>query len=376
MGLADFILREMEAILAEWEAFAATRLPAGARMTPLALRDHARQILEAVAADLTTPQTRDEQTAKSMGRAQRLIDAPQTAAETHAILRARSGFDINQLAAEYRALRASVLRLWLDSSEPDPAQIDDVIRFNEAIDQALAESISFFSARVEQSRNLLLGMLGHDMRSPLQIILLTATHLAALNRDEEVTEAASLLIKSGARMKTLLDDLVDFNRVKLGVGIQIAPSDVDLASLVGDQLQQLRAANPGCQLELTVEGDTRGFFDGPRVQRLLDNLVVNAIKYGAGEAPIRVSIKSSETEVRLEVTNSGPAVEPSVLDRIFDPLERGPAHQSQSSTDGSLGLGLYIAREIAKAHGGEIEARSDATETVFAVRIPRDRQNS
>jgi len=376
VALADFILRDMEAILVEWEAFAATRLPAGGRMTPLALRDHARQILEAVAADLTTPQTRDEQTAKSMGRAQRLIDAPQTAAETHAILRARSGFDINQLAAEYRALRASVLRLWLDSTEPDPAQLDDVIRFNEAIDQALAESISFFSARVEQSRNLLLGMLGHDMRSPLQIILLTARHLAALNRDEEVTEAASLLIKSGARMKTLLDDLVDFNRVKLGVGIQIAPSDVDLASLVGDQLQQLRAANPGCQLELTAAGDTRGFFDGPRVQRLLDNLVVNAIKYGAGDAPIRVSINSSGTDVRLEVTNSGPAIEPSVLDRIFDPLERGPAHQSKSSTDGSLGLGLYIAREIAKAQGGEIEARSDATETVCAVRIPRARQGS
>jgi len=148
-----------------------------------------------------------------------------------------------------------------------------------------------------------------------------------------------------------------------------------LASLVGDQLQLLRAANPECQLELIVAGDTRGSFDGPRVQRLLDNLVGNAIKYGAGDAPVRVSIKSSETEVRLEVTNSGPAIEPSVLDRIFDPLERGPAHEGKSSTDGSLGLGLYIAREIAKAHGGDIEARSDATETVFAVRMPRSRQD-
>jgi len=374
--LADFILSNMEVILTEWEAFAATRLPAGGRMTPLALRDHARQILEAVVKDLTTLQTSEDQKAKSMGRAPKLIDAPETAAETHAVLRARSGFDINQLAAEYRALRASVLRLWLDASQPDQDQLEETIRFNEAIDQALAESINFFSAQVDQSRNLLLGMLGHDMRSPLQIILLTATQLAALNRDEEVSEAASLLIKSGARMQALLDDLVDFNRVKLGVGIQIAPADVDLATLFGDQLQQLRAANPGRRVEFEVEGDTQGCFDGMRLQRLLDNLVVNAMKYGATEGPVRVLIAGERTEVRLEVTNAGPAVERSVLEKIFDPLKRGPGHESRSSADGSLGLGLYIAREIAKAHGGDIEARSDSTETVFTVRLPRVRKNS
>jgi signal transduction histidine kinase len=375
MRLSDFILSNMETIVAEWEAFAATRLPAAARMTPLALRDHARQILEAVAADLTTLQTKEDQTAKSMGRARKPIDAPETAAETHAILRARSGFDINQLAAEYRALRASVLRLWLDERAPDAAQIQDIIRFSEAIDQALAESISFFNAQVEQSRDLLLGMLGHDMRSPLQIILLTARHLAALNRDEEVSEAASLLIKSGARMKALLDDLVDFNRVKLGVGIEIDPSDVDLATLFADQLQQLRAANPDRQLELKVEGDTRGSFDAVRMQRLLDNLVVNAIKYGAKEAPIRVLLAGDGTAVRLEVTNAGPAIERSVLEKIFDPLTRGPERENASSADGSLGLGLYITREITKSHGGDIEARSDNTETVFTVKLPRARKN-
>jgi signal transduction histidine kinase len=83
-----------------------------------------------------------------------------------------------------------------------------------------------------------------------------------------------------------------------------------------------------------------------------------------------VSVISDEAEVRLEVKNSGPAIEPSALDRIFDPLQRGPNHQDRNAGS-SLGLGLYIAREIAKAHGGGIEARSDETETVFAVRLPR-----
>jgi len=371
MRLPEFILRDMEAILLQWEEFAATQLPAAAHMTPLALRDHAKQILEAVAKDLTTAQTREAQAEKSMGRAPKLMDAPETAAQTHAVLRARSGFNVIQLAAEYRALRASVLRLWMDACQPEPPDMGDVIRFNEAIDQALAESIGFFSAQIDQARDLLLGMLGHDMRSPLQTIQMTAAYLAALNVGEKVSGAASRLIHSGARMKALLDDLVDFNRTRLGLGINVTPAPVDVAVLFADELEQLRAAHPGHRLDLEVVGDAQGLWDGLRLQQLLGNLVTNAIKYGAPEAPVRVVISGVEAELRFEVKNAGSAIERSTLDRIFDPLQRGPGNENRYSTDGSLGLGLYIAREIARAHGGEIEVRSDMTETVFAVRLPR-----
>lgn len=371
MRLADYILRDMEAILVEWEAFAATQLPAAARMTPLALRDHARQILEAVAKDLTTPQTKQAQIAKSMGRIPALIEAPETAAQTHAVLRARSGFDINQLAAEYRALRASVLRLWIDVCRPEPPDLDDLIRFNEAIDQALAESIGFFSAQVEQARNLLLGMIGHDLRSPLQAIQMTAAHLAALNSGEAVSKAASRLINSGARIQALLDDLVDFNRTKLGLGIQISRSEIDLATLVGDELDQLRAAYPDRRIVLEVKGDTRGLFDGERLGQVLDNLVVNAVKYGAADAPIRIVVIGETADVRIEVRNSGSAIDEEALARMFDPLMRGAEDQGRDNAGGSLGLGLFIAREIVKAHRGDIHAQSDGNETVFSVRVPR-----
>ena len=371
MRLADFILRDMDAIVAEWEAFAGTRLPAAARMTPLALRDHARQILEAVAKDLATGQTREAQAAKSMGRAPPLTDAPETAAQTHAVLRARAGFDINQLAAEYRALRASVLRLWTDDCHPEVPHPADIIRFNEAIDQALAESISFFSAQVDRARNLMLGMIGHDLRNPLQTIQMTAMHLAALNAGDEVSAAASRLMKSGARMKALLNDLIDFNRTRLGLGVPIEPTNVDVAALFADELVLLRAAYPLRRLELEVAGDTRGFWDGPRLSQLLNNLVVNAIKYGATDAPVRVRVTGTESELCFEVSNAGPAIDRSTLDQMFDPLRRGEEHQNRHEGDGSLGLGLYIAREIAKAHGGQIDARSANTETVFGVRLPR-----
>src|SRR4051812_1693376 len=368
MRLAEFILRDMEAILREWEAFAATQLPAATRMTPLALRDHAKQILAAVAKDLSTPQTKQAQADKSKGRAPELLGAPETAAETHAVLRARSGFDINQLAAEYRALRASVLRLWMDECSPDESNLEDVVRFNEAIDQAIAESIYFFTAQVDQARNLLLGMLGHDMRSPLNTILTTASYLAALNAGADVSGAASRLIRGGTALKALLDDLVDFNRIMLGLGINVALADIDLAAVFADELERLRGAYPGRQIKLEVAGDTRGRWDGPRLQQLLRNLVVNALKYGAPDSPVRVVLRGDKADVRIEVANSGPAVERSTLDQIFDPLKRGPAAQKSDNSDVGLGLGLHIVREVARAHGGEVDVRSDAVETVFAVR--------
>ena len=371
MRLADFILRDMETILVQWETFAATLLPAAVDMKSLALRDHAQQILQAVAKDLSTAQTREAQAEKSMGRAPILIGAPETGAQTHALLRARGGFDINQLAAEYRALRASVLRLWMDECQPEAPHPDDVIRFNEAIDQALAESVGYFSAQVDQARNLLLGMLGHDMRSPLQTILMTAQYLAALNAGEQVSVAASRLIRSGARMQALLNDMLDFNRTRLGLGINIAPTDADLEKLLADELDTLRAAHPDRRIDLEVEGDCRGVWDGRRLQQLLGNLVLNAIKYGAPDAPVRVVVIGEERNVCFEVRNKGPVIDETTLHRIFDPLQRGLHHEDSYNADGNLGLGLYIAREIAKAHGGEIEARSDEAETAFAVRLPR-----
>ncbi|MCP3711573.1 HAMP domain-containing histidine kinase [Paraburkholderia sp. CNPSo 3274] len=376
MRLADFILGNMESIVAQWEAFAATLLPAAAGMESLALRDDAQQILEAVAKDLRNSQTREAQHEKSLGRAARPADASETAAEMHAILRARGGFNIRQLAAEYRALRASVLRLWMDDCQPDAPHLDDVIRFDEAIDQALAESVDHFSEQVDQARSLLLGMLGHDMRSPLQTIQVTASYLAALNAGERVSDAAGRLIRSGARMQSLLDDLCDFNRIRLGLGINVTPTNVDLADVFTDELDRLRAVHPDRQIEMELQGNPQGVWDGPRLQQLLGNLVLNALRYGAPNAAVRVAVTGDEAEVRLEVRNSGPAIEGSLLDHIFDPLQRGPDHENGRDGNGSLGLGLYIVSEIAKAHHGTIEARSDQTETAFTVRLPRSTERS
>ena len=308
----------------------------------------------------------------AMGPAPVIISAPETAAETHAILRAQSGFNINQLAAEYRALRASVLQLWTDSCGPDNIPVDDLIRFNEAIDQALAESITFYSAKVEESRNLLLGMLGHDMRTPLQTIQMTSSYLAALNAGQAVSAAAKRLISSGARMQALMDDLVDFNRSNLGLGININPSSIDLASAFQEEVDQLRVAHPGRDITLEMSGDLQGMWDGLRLRQVLANLVVNGLKHGNQDTPVHVTVAEDGDTIRIEVKNFGPVIDESTVNWIFDPLKRGGGAEHQHAAEG-LGLGLYIAREIARSHGGDIQARSTNAETVFSVMLPRDK---
>lgn len=206
MRLAEFIESNMEAILSEWELFARTLLPAAGGLDMGALRDHAEQILQTVARDLGTSQSLREQSAKSRGEAVRPAQDPETAAESHGLLRASGGFTLKQLVAEYRALRATVLRLWADAHVPGPHTIDDMTRFNEAIDQAVAESVDFFAHETERWRNVFLGVLGHDLRGPLNAILLTSQLLSKLNDGSPGDKLTARLINGGERMKRLLDD--------------------------------------------------------------------------------------------------------------------------------------------------------------------------
>jgi len=371
MRLAGFIERDIESILARWEAFA-RRLSSARSMTMEELRDHAKQILEAVRKDLSSPQTREAQDLKGRGLAPPPLDARETAAQTHALLRARNGFDINEMASEYRALRASVLGLWTDDGDPHATDLQDMVRFNEAIDQAICESVAFFSAEQERARNLLLGILGHEMRTPLNAIQLTAHHLKSLSAGENVSVAAGMLIRSGARMRALLDDLTDFNRQRLGLGLHISPSESDLKQILEEEIKELRAAYPTQEIELNLSGNLQGRWDAARLQQVIGNLVVNALKYGKPGGTVRVVANGGDGDVSLTVENEGEPIAPSTLSGLFDPLRRGP---ERASDDASLGLGLFICAEVAKAHGGEIHATSDESGTAFVVRLPRRQSN-
>ena len=375
MRLADFIRRDMEPILAEWERFAATHLPAAANMDSLALRDHAPDILRAIILDLNSPKSLHEQDQKAAGRAPLPHDGSHTAAQTHALLRAQVGFSVVQLAAEYRALRASVLRLWGAASRHSAvdfvALMEDTRRFNEAIDQALLESVAFFTQEVERTRNLLLAIVGHDLRNPLDTILITAHYLSKLHIEGIGAEVIARLTRSGARIKHLLDDLLDYNRATLGKGLPIAVADIDLAEVCALEIDGFQTSHPDRVVSFVAKGDLRGIWDAARIQQILSNLLKNALDYGARDATIDVQATGLGAKVLLTVRNQGAPIPPAILKNIFEPLKRGTCGHDRPQEDTNLGLGLFIAREIARAHGGSIEVSSDARETTFTVDLPR-----
>ena len=375
MRLSAFLRNNREAILAEWEAFARTCLPVGGDMPIDALRDHAGEMLQVIADDLDTPQSSAQQAEKAKGRAPQPADHTRTAAEMHGTGRALSGFTIEQMVAEYRALRASVVRLWSEAeADLNSADIQDLIRFNEAIDQALAESVTRFSREIARAQEMFIAMLGHDLRTPLGAISTSAQFM--LDRDELDDTQRTLsrgIAKSAAHTLGMVGDLLDFTRARLGDGIPLVRQSTDLARLLRDVADEITAAHPDASIDLEVHGEQRGSWDRARLRQAVTNLVDNAVRHGADGEPVRVTANGDGHEVTIAVHNTGKPIPEDELDAIFSPMKpRPPGRPAAANPMASLGLGLYIAERIASAHGGSIHVQSsEAAGTTFTMRLPR-----
>ena len=375
MRLSRFLTEHLEEILVEWEAFAASLLPSAHTMTSLALRDHASQILRAVALDIETDQTELEQAYKSKGFVQ-IAAATRTAAMTHGALRHLAGFDLRQLAAEFRALRASVLRLWLKQDVQDETAFYQVTRFNEAIDQALAESIGNYSDEVARSRDTFLAILGHDLRSPLSAIANSGLYLAApgLLPAGAPADAAKHINRGAARMSAMITDLLEYTRTRLGRAIPISPNAGSMEEICRLAYDEIRAAHPERSFRLELSGELLGHFDGERLQQVLSNLLNNAVQHSDRSQPITLSAHGDAEKIAVHVKNRGRPIPVDQLQVIFNPLVQIPSAlvDEDSSPSTSLGLGLYIAQEIVTLHGGTISAESSQEAgTVFSAHLPR-----
>jgi signal transduction histidine kinase len=376
MRLADFILANREPILVEWEAFARTCAPAAASMDTRALRDHANQMLTVIADDLSTPQTGFEQSEKSRGNALAPDDVPPTAAEEHGAGRAQSGFTVEQMVAEYRALRASVIRLWTRArGELGPGDVEDLTRFNEAIDQSLAESVTRYNQDLSEAKEIFLAILGHDLRTPLGAIDTSARFMLELDELEEPHRTLlGRIVGSATRAVHMVGDLLDFTRGRLGGGIPIVRAEASLGRLVHDVVDELRAAGFQGAIEVDTRGGERGEWDAARISQALTNLIRNAIEYAPEGTPVRVEIRGEDEQVSITIHNLGPPIPGDRLNGIFNPMKirEGPRKPSEHGPTGNLGLGLYIAERIVNAHGGRIDVHSSqARGTTFTILLPR-----
>lgn len=386
MRLAEFILANIEPILIEWEAFAKSLLP-GADMTIAALRDDAGSILLATANDMQNQQSAGEQASKSKGdggAASIASDKLDHASELHGAERLHSGFHITDVVAEYRALRASVLRLWRQSRpQPGAHDLDDITRFSESLDQSIARGVDSYARGIDASRHMFLAILGHDLRNPLSVIQMTALRVSGRSKEPATDDAMQMIRRSANTMVQLISDLIDFSSSGLGREIPLHRAPLDLQDLCHEVVESFRTLYPGRVVRLHTEGDLNGVCDAARMRQVISNLVGNAIQHGSPDSSIDLSVfgtKTSSTdlgssgdELIVSVHNDGAPIPPEILPSIFDPLKRYATPESaERHTPGSIGLGLYIVREIVKAKKGAVTVSSNAAEgTTFTVRVPR-----
>jgi signal transduction histidine kinase len=372
MRLPEFIVLHADQIVDEWEQFAETLTPAADTLDRIQLRDHARSMLLAAARDMTTRQTASEQVAKAKGDGPEKTPSLDHAAASHGELRHTVGFDLVQMTSEFRHLRACVIRLWVNSLQsPELAYFQDMIRFNEAIDEALAESTAAYAEQVNRSRDIFLAILGHDLRAPLQAVNMSTEML--LRKAQLDSNGLSLVgnIKNGARhMAAMVSDLLEFVRSRLGSSMPVEPVPMDLAEATQAAIDEASAGQPGCLPHLNIEGDTQGRWDRGRIDQLLQNLIGNALQHGDSDA-VTLTLRGATDKVVLSVHNYGPPIPQAALGTVFDPLVRS-ASEELGNASTSLGLGLFIVKEVVEAHRGTIEVTSNEAEgTTFTVVLPK-----
>jgi signal transduction histidine kinase len=230
----------------------------------------------------------------------------------------------------------------------------------------LAEEVARAKEDAARFGEQLLGIVSHDLRSPLAAV--QASTQLALRRagpDEALQRALRRASNSAGRMGRMIEDLLDFTRARLGGGIPLSRREADLGKIARYAVEEAQAANPEHPLVHRLHYE-KGEYDPDRMSQVVQNLIANALQHGAPRAPVVVETRAEPDAMVLEVSNQGQAIPAELLPDLFEPFRRGAQGKAKN-----LGLGLFIVREVVRAHGGSVEVRSSGQTTTFTVRLPR-----
>jgi phosphoserine phosphatase RsbU/P len=223
--------------------------------------------------------------------------------------------------------------------------------------------------RAEQSQRHLLGVVGHDLRSPLMAITASAELMQSSPLDDRAARSVGRILRAAHRIDGIIRALVDYTLVQVGSGIPLHRRSTDLSAVVLAVAEEAEAAHPGRTVTVVAPAQVRGEWAPDRLGQALANLLGNALQYGQEDLAVRVICRTEGAAGILEVTNEGPPIPGELVPHLFEPFRRGSDERSQRRK--GLGLGLFIAQQIVHAHGGRIEVRSEAPAgTTFTVRIP------
>ncbi|MGE3543680.1 MAG: GAF domain-containing protein [Kofleriaceae bacterium] len=259
--------------------------------------------------------------------------------------------------------------------EPHPFSPEE-LELATAIARHLASVIARFNAvtKLEDTihyNEMFAGVLAHDLRNPLGAML-TAAQLLLMRQEGEGDRNAkplSRILSSGQRMTRMIDQLLDVTRARAGGGIDVQPRDTNLADLCSQAIGELELSYPDWRFHLEVHGPQSGTWDPDRLLQIVSNLIANAGQHGDVERGITVKLDGRVPDhVTLEVRNYG-AIPAHLLPTLFDPF-RGAQHRRAHAR--GLGLGLFIVKELVRAHGGSVDVSSSDTDgTAFVIRLPR-----
>jgi PAS domain S-box-containing protein len=223
-------------------------------------------------------------------------------------------------------------------------------------------------------RERFIGILGHDLRNPLNAISLSARALRRRSaHGSNPQQLAQRIETSAARMGTMISDILDLTRARLSGGIPLNLAPADLGAVCRQVVEELTAAWPERFITVDVDGPMDGVWDADRLAQVLSNLVGNALEHGAQDAPVMLRCLEQDGRVALEVHNPGAPIPAPQLATLFDPFRQAGTAREHGRRRGGLGLGLFIVREIVQAHGGSVHVSSSERDgTTFTVLLPRD----
>lgn len=229
-------------------------------------------------------------------------------------------------------------------------------------------ALADLTARSEYEQRLI-GIVSHDLRNPFNVIGLGTSALAQQELSPAVQRIVARMARASERAVRLIDDLMTFARARIGSTIPVNPRPTNLREIVEQVVDELHAAAPGRMIRIDHAGDETGSWDADRLAQVISNLVGNALQHGTPGSPVVIASRITGDHATLEVSNDGPGIPQHEVATLFEPYRRGSA---PGDARGSMGLGLYIAREVIVAHGGTIQVDSQPHATTrFTVRLPR-----